>query len=93
MSGSRARRALSVEGWSTDANRAAGSRGQRRRDGHGGAGWVDTVGLSCRARRPHGDRLENYFTTRYWAGRVGLREAQLEIAHDWYCPWIKAGRQ
>lgn len=38
------------------------------------------------------DRLENYLHDRVCAGRIGLRAAQLEIAHDWYGAWVAAGR-
>jgi hypothetical protein len=38
------------------------------------------------------DRLENYLHDELCAGRIGLREAQLEIAHDWYGSWVQAGR-
>lgn len=38
------------------------------------------------------DRLENYLHDELCAGRIGLREAQLRIAHDWYGAWLGAGR-
>ena len=38
------------------------------------------------------DRLENYLHDELCAGRIGLREAQLEIAHDWYGSWVQASR-
>ena len=38
------------------------------------------------------DGLENYLHDQVCTGRLGLREAQLEIAHDWYDAWLKAGR-
>jgi hypothetical protein len=38
------------------------------------------------------DRLEDYLHDRLRAGRIGLRAAQPEIAHDWYGAWVRAGR-
>ncbi len=38
------------------------------------------------------DGLENYLRRQVCARRVGLREAQLQIAHDWYAAWLRAGR-
>jgi hypothetical protein len=38
------------------------------------------------------DRLENYLHDKLCAGRIGLRQAQLEIAHDWYGSWVQASR-
>lgn len=38
------------------------------------------------------DRLENYLHRQVCAGRVGLRDAQLAIARDWYEAWLRAGR-
>jgi hypothetical protein len=38
------------------------------------------------------DRLEDYLHDEVCAGRIGLREAQVEIARDWYGAWVKAGR-
>ena len=38
------------------------------------------------------DRLENYLHDQVCAGRIALREAQLEVAHDWYGAWLRAGR-
>ena len=38
------------------------------------------------------DRLENYLHDELCAGRIRMREAQLEIARDWYGAWIGAGR-
>ncbi len=38
------------------------------------------------------DRLENFLHGEVCARRIGLRQAQLEIAHDWYGTWLGAGR-
>jgi len=38
------------------------------------------------------DGLENYLRRQVCARRVGLGEAQLQIAHDWYAAWLRAGR-